>query len=280
MYNAVIERSNPSLFVFLIDQSGSMSGVFQQNKLNLRKDQFVADTLNKTLREISLRCTQGNEVRDYYDIAIIGYGAEVRSILPHKFDGQLILSISKIAPFPIRVEEHLKKVEDKFGRFVEENDIFPVWVEPSSSGGTPMCRAFRFANEIIANWLVHHPHAFPPIVFHLTDGESTDGSPIDVASNLRSLHTTDGNVILFNIHVSASAPFSFKFPTSVTPLPDTFAIQLLNISSPLIPSWTESFGEISNVQLTTGNYCFIYNAGPDDVVKVLEIGTRPSRKIK
>ena len=40
---------------------------------------------------------------------------------------------------------------------------------------------------------------------HITDGESQDGNPIPYADALKSLATEDGNVLLFNCHLSMTA---------------------------------------------------------------------------
>ena len=48
----------------MADQFGSES--------TLRKADFVADVVNKTLYELVIRSTRTEEIRNYYDISIIG----------------------------------------------------------------------------------------------------------------------------------------------------------------------------------------------------------------
>jgi hypothetical protein len=44
------------------------------------KSKFVADVINKTLRDLVVRCTREEGVRDYFDVGVIGYGdAQVRN---------------------------------------------------------------------------------------------------------------------------------------------------------------------------------------------------------
>ena len=81
----------------------------------------------------------------------------------------------------------------------------PVWVDPRAEGGTPMCHMLYHAHQILAEWIGQHPRSFPPIVVHITDGESQDGNPIPYADALKSLATEDGNVLLFNCHLSMTA---------------------------------------------------------------------------
>ena len=72
-YAADISRNNPGCFLFLIDQSASMSGALG-GQPGLRKMDGAADAVNKILDAISQRCSQGMDVRDYFDIGILGYG--------------------------------------------------------------------------------------------------------------------------------------------------------------------------------------------------------------
>jgi hypothetical protein len=53
MYDAEISRSQPTTYLFLVDQSGSMSD--QMGSSQRSKAQFVADVLNKTLRDLVVR---------------------------------------------------------------------------------------------------------------------------------------------------------------------------------------------------------------------------------
>jgi len=48
----------------------------------------------------------------------------------------------------------------------------------------------------------------------ITNGLTTDGSPEDVASALQQLHTGDGCVLLFNLHVTAGGGQEIVFPLS------------------------------------------------------------------
>ena len=67
-----------------------------------------------------------------------------------------------------------------------------------------MCEALELAKTIVGEWLSEHPDCFPPVVLHFTDGQSTDGDPSGVMNNLTSLSSSDGNVLLFKIHISGN----------------------------------------------------------------------------
>ena len=76
MYSAQITRANPTCIVLLIDQSGSMSDPFSGDSSRKKAD-FVAEVVNHTLHDLVIRCTKTEEVRNYYHVAVIGYGRHV-----------------------------------------------------------------------------------------------------------------------------------------------------------------------------------------------------------
>jgi hypothetical protein len=78
-HSAEISRSNPTAFVFVIDQSGSMADAMPGSDPPKRKCDAVADSVNSLLRNISLRCAREDGVRDYFYVGVIGYGATVGS---------------------------------------------------------------------------------------------------------------------------------------------------------------------------------------------------------
>ncbi len=51
-YTAEISRNNPSCFIFLIDQSGSMSDPFGGGESTKKKADAVADVINRLLQNL------------------------------------------------------------------------------------------------------------------------------------------------------------------------------------------------------------------------------------
>ena len=75
-YTAEISRNNPTCFLFLVDQSGSMGRIFSgQSDRTLA--QGVADAINRLLRDLVRACSNGEIIFDRYAIGVIGYGEEV-----------------------------------------------------------------------------------------------------------------------------------------------------------------------------------------------------------
>ena len=103
-YSAKINRANPSCFLFVIDESGSMDESMESGR---SKAQFVADVLNKTLAELIPQCTKADGVRAYFDVGVITYsGFGVGSGFGGNLSGGILHPISVINKNPLRVEEH------------------------------------------------------------------------------------------------------------------------------------------------------------------------------
>ena len=92
-YSAEISRTHPTCFLFLIDQSGSMSD--QASNLMMTKAQFVSDALNRVVMNLIARSSKAEGVRDYFEIGVIGYGGNgVRNPLQGAFAGKVFNPVS------------------------------------------------------------------------------------------------------------------------------------------------------------------------------------------
>lgn len=272
-YQAEISRSNPSMFLFLIDQSGSMEDKFGGG--GGRKDQAVADAINRLLQNLAIKCAKSEGVRDYYHVGVLGYGASVGPAFGGSLAGKDLVPISTIADSPVEIEERTKKVEDGAGGLVEQKIRFPIWFKPVANGGTPMVQVLGRAQKVVEQWVSQHPDGFPPIVINITDGETTDGDPLKASEQLRTLKTSDGNVLLFNVHVSSIEGAKFEFPNIESELPDQFAKLLFKMSSEL-PDHIRTAAEQEGYRVTPQSRGFVFNADIVSVIRFLDIGTRPS----
>jgi hypothetical protein len=271
-YSAEISRVNPTCFVFLVDQSASMNDHIGGESAQ-RKADVVADAINRLLTELSVKCAKEEGVRDYFHVAVIGYGSTVGSAYAGVLEARDLVPLSEVADNPARVEERTKKVPDGAGGLVETTTRFPVWMDPVTSGGTPMTRALQYAESLVSKWLVDHPGCFPPIVLNLTDGESTDGDPTEAADALRAHASADGAVLLFNLHVSAAGAEPVTFPDHDGALPDAYARTLFGMSSKL-PSDMRSYAATQGFPVSDATRGFVYNADIASIVQFLDIGTR------
>lgn len=240
-----------------------------------RKADFVADVINRLLSELAIRCAKDEGVRNYFHLGLIGYGASVASGLQGLLAGRDVVPISDVAMSPLRLETRSKKVPDGAGGLVEQTVKFPVWIEPTASGGTPMCEAIQKGSALVRQWLQEHPTCFPPIVLHVTDGESTDGDPGKVADELKALSSTDGNVLFLNLHVSSDRSAPVIYPDGEAALPNDFARLLFRISSPL-PGVMQAYARKEGLAVGEGARGLVFNADPKAITEFFDIGTRVS----
>ncbi len=274
-YSAEISRTHPTCILFVIDQSGSMS---EDLEAGATKANFLADVLNRSLMELVIRCKKAEGILNYFDVGVISYsGRGVGPGFGGVLAGSHLCEIGALARSPVRVETRKKRVPDGAGGLVETEVKFPVWFDAEASGGTPMCGALRMAGDLLADWCRDHPHSFPPTVLHVTDGEATDGTAIDVeaaAAHVVAQSTGDGNAVLLNLHVSGSGGEPVRFPSSDLAMPSSYARLLFRTSSLLPPEFQRRATE-AGVVVRQDSRGYVYNGRLDDVVTFFDIGTRP-----
>lgn len=138
-----------------------------------------------------------------------------------------------------------------------------------------MCQALARAQKIVQGFIAEHPDCFPPIVINITDGEATDGDPSVPAQALMNTASTDGNVLLFNLHLSSQNASPIEFPDSDENLPDNYAKLLFGMSSRL-PDYMRGIAEEEGFKASENTRGFVFNADIVSVIRFLDIGTRPS----
>jgi hypothetical protein len=276
-YSAEISRDNPTAFLFVIDQSGSMD---EKMGVGKSKAQFVADVLNRTLYTLTLNCSKASDdpakgVRHYFDVGVIAYGgSDAKSGFGGALQRSIIHSITDIGNSPLRVEDRIKKIDDGAGGLVDSRTKFPIWFDPLSSGGTPMCAGLTKAAETIAEWCDKHPNSYPPTILHVTDGQSTDGEPETVATAAKQLSTNDGACLLFNLHVSSTGESKVAFPNVEDKAHDEYSRLLYRMSS-VLPEHLVKLAGDKGFTISQGARGFIFNGDAEAIVDFFEIGTRP-----
>src|ERR1700722_2082809 len=175
-YSAQISRTNPACLLFLIDQSGSMADKVP-GSASQTKAETVADAINRLIQNVVLRSAKADGVRDYFYVGVIGYGNGIRAGLGGKIPFDILIPISRVGDYPLRVETRTNLTLDADGRIVEHKSKFPIWYEPVASGKTPMREAMAVAGLGVKGFIDRFPASFPPIVLNLTDGLPSDGNP-------------------------------------------------------------------------------------------------------
>jgi hypothetical protein len=271
-YSAQITRTNPACLLFLIDQSGSMADVIPGGNQQ-PKSEAVSEAINSLLQNLVLRSAKADGVRDYFHVGVIGYGRGVKAGLGGKIPFDILIPISRLGDYPLRVETRTKLVIDAAGGIVEQKYKYPIWYEPEASGKTPMREALAAAGLAINDFVAKFPAAFPPIVLNMTDGVSSDGNPQENARLIRNLKTSDGSTLLSNLLISSKFALADYFPASETSLLDNCSKLLFRMSSELPPKmWEAAKAEGHDLQPKARGV--VINADPSAIVRFLDIGTR------
>ena len=277
-YTADISRNNPGCFLFLIDHSGSMVGALG-GQPGLKKMDGAADAVNRILDAVSQRCSQGMDIRDYFHVGIITYSTDdagkpkVEAALPGTSPATPFLKISEVVD-AAEVEERQVKESDGAGGLVEVSRKFPVWIRPTAGYGTPMCTALSAAADALREWTNAHPDSYPPMVISVTDGAATDGNPVPLAEEIMSMQTNDGNVLVYNAHLSEMSAMPVQYPSEESEVPpDEYALQMFRMSS-VFPDPVVELATGMGLPVTQGSRGYVYNADMVALVQFLDIGTR------
>jgi hypothetical protein len=277
-YTAEISRSNPSCFLFLVDRSESMEDPLSGG--TKRKSEGVAETLNRLLYELAIKCAKEEGIRNYYDVGVIGYGASVESAFTGPLGGRSLVPIADVANYPLRLEERTKVPAPGSEGAMRRTIRVPVWFDPVAAGGTPMVKAFGLTTSMLRGWIDAHPDAYPPTVVHITDGESTDGDPTVAMRGVTQMYTSDGNVLLFNVHISGDPHAkALRFPSSADGLPNAYARVLYHGSSFLTPFMCTT-ARTMGLAVDDDARGFVLNADLALLVAALDIGTRASNPLR
>lgn len=192
-YERKVERAHPALIVMIVDDSGSMSASLPGSSDTCY--QWVERYSGIILKELLARCMEvaGDTptVKPRYYLDVIKYGSSVET-WETGAEGDEELDIGRAA----------KKFTDSGSLGLGAN-----------LGGTDTAAAFQFAYSRIEKALLkdRFKDSFPPIVFHLTDGQShTDAAPI--AQKIMSLSSSDGNVLIVNGYIGTQTQLPYNDP--------------------------------------------------------------------
>ena len=256
-YEAEISRDHPGCFLFLIDRSGSMADRIGDKRGGKTKAQGVADAINDLLNDLILKCTGPEGVRDYFDVGVIGYGEKVESAFTGVLAHQDLVPLSEAAKY-------------RSGSVSKQGAKIPLWFAPVAEGDTYMCAALKKAYDVLGAWVQRHPSSFPPIVVNITDGDAKDGNPIQPAARITNLSTNDGNVLIFNCHISAKTDKPILFPRDAKLLP-AYGPRLYQMSSVMPPHFLEAARKLG-FDVVDNTRGFAFNAELTDLVKFLDLG--------
>ena len=284
-YQREISRDHKACVLFLLDRSHSMAKPL--GKSDRAKSEELALAVNGWLHNMAIRASSDDGIRDWIDVGVVGYWTDkesqrpqIATILQPPLDDRALVSISDIGNHPARIETTIQRVvDDETGETLEVPADSPVWIDSHAEGSTPMCHVLRCARSVLEQWIRAHPHSFPPIVIHITDGKSQDGDPLPFAKAVRELATSDGNVLLFNCHLSSATAEPFLFPSREPHIEDDLAQVLFQMSSELPDPFVRS-ARADGMALENGARGMAFNADMSVLIAFLDMGTRTATTLR
>lgn len=278
-YTAQITRTTPTAFIFLIDQSISMGNTTTLNGETMTKSEAVARIINRQIEELVLRCIKYDDVRHYYDIAVIGYGDNAYSAWNGKLSGRDFVSPEELKLNPFK--EIVVREQTRTRKGVSVKEVKKVqWMEACEDGScTHMHKAFAKAKRLLEEWMekYHDKDCYPPTIINITDGEF-NGVSVDrmlqLANEIKSMHTNDGNVILFNIHISSNNEGEVIFPIDKSELDkDKYGQVLYDMSSLLPVRYNNDISSIRQDSEDSRHVAMAVNSDMSTLIQLMDIGT-------
>lgn len=279
-YTAQITRNTPTAFIFLIDQSVSMQKYTTLYGEEMPMAEAVARIVNHQLNELVLRCIKGSETRDYYDIAIIGYGEKAYSGWKGELEGRDFVKPSELKEHPYKKITTKKETRTRKGvKVVEIEEV--QWIEAEATEGwTRVHHAFEKAKGLLDEWMEKHhdKDCYPPTIINITDGEfngATKEYVLQQANELKSMFTNDGNVILFNIHISANKAVCVTCPASKDEVSfSSLATTMYEMSSLLPMRYSDRIADLRKDGTPNNRYrAMSINADMSTLIQLMDIGT-------
>lgn len=279
-YTAQITRNTPTAFIFLIDQSVSMQKYTTLYGEEMPMAEAVARIVNHQLNELVLRCVKGSETRDYYDIAIIGYGENAYSGWKGELEGRDFVKPSELKEHPYKKITTKKETRTRKGvKVVEVEEV--QWIEAEATQGwTRVHLAFEKAKGLLDEWMEKHhdKDCYPPTIINITDGEfngATKEYVLQQANELKSMFTNDGNVILFNIHISANKAVCVTCPASKDEVSfSSLATTMYEMSSLLPMRYSDRIADLRKDGTPNNRYTAMsINADMSTLIQLMDIGT-------
>jgi len=193
-YDQKISRDKPGLIVMVIDDSGSMSASLPgTSDAAFKWTELQFGHILKDLLDRSTEVKGDNQVviKPRFYVHVIHYGSSPKLWGNPEMDIQAAVQL-----------------------YTQSNNSLGLG---GSLGGTDARAAFEEAYRYLTKALSQErfKRSFPPMLFHLTDGESQTEAG-DIADQIKQLSTADGNVLIVNAYIGTSTSLSYKGPDDFT----------------------------------------------------------------
>ena len=139
--------------------------------------------------------------------------------------------------------------------------------------------AFDKAKELLEEWMeTHHDKdCYPPTIINITDGQfnhATKEHVVQQANELKSMFTNDGNVLLWNIHVTPDNVEQILLPTAKKELNgDTYSESLYDMSSLLPYKYNQAIANLRGENNDVRHVAMSTNVDMSTLIQLMDIGT-------
>ena len=156
------------------------------------------------------------------------------------------------------------------------------WLSARCDGHwTHVHQAFDIAKTLLDQWMQEHHEkdCYPPTIINITDGAFNGiANPREVntqlANELKALFTNDGNVLLWNIHITPDIQEQTLLPISKTELKDDKYSEWLYDMSSLLPSrYNQPIGDLRGDAENTRHVAMATNTDLSTLIQLMDIGT-------
>ena len=233
-YSSIISEGNPVGVFFILNQSDPTKEIISFDSTEMSKASAECGIIDQVINELIVQNTSNGVIDDRYNIAVLGYGDYVFNCLK----GKGIQSLNELNDNPIFVKTHIKEIRTRQGAKTIEQKR-PVWVKPRSRGGAYLNKALNSVKKLVDKWTEEHMDSFPPIIIHITEYRyhgAEDSEMIQLAKEIKSLLTNDGNALFFNIHLTWNEnTVTVVFPSNESKISESYYGSMYYLMSSVLP---------------------------------------------
>lgn len=281
-YTSPITRNNPAAMIFLVDQSGSMGNMTEYKGEQMMLAEAAARAVNEQIEEIVSRCVKGDEIRHYFDIAVIGYGTTAYSGWKGTLAGRDFVTPQELSDNPYRKIIEQKKKRTRAGETIVQIER-SQWIDVRHDGNqTYLHEALKKAKQLASDWIASHDaNCYPPTIINVTDGEYfgiTEEDMSQLANDVKTLQTNDGNAIFMNIHITRQASIDdmIYLPTDKNSVANNkYSTRLYELSSLLPLAYNPMIASIKEIN-PDNNVRYVgmaVNLDVNRLIQLLNVGT-------
>lgn len=274
-YITQITDENPTAIVFIQNQSYPTNEKIMYKGEQKTISSAICDIINKQLYALISLNSGGSTVHNRYQISVMGYGDYCYNC----FEGDLrykdFVELQELKNNPISLNKTVIEKKTRKG-IVQLQSEMPIWIKPKSDGNAYLHNALKRTKYILERWTSLHPNSFPPIVIHISCfgyNGAEDSDVIQLANEIKSLYTKDGNVIFANLIFSKNNDNrSVYFPNTLLEMgKSVFGEMYFLMSSQLPLSFNQMVEEYRlNVDRETFPTAVAFNTSIEDIPKMIQ----------